>query len=141
MVFSLALRFLRNREVAEELAQDVFLQCHRQIDRIQGASHATSWLRRAICHRSIDELRKRRFRPYIGLDDIPEPAAAGAMQTGFGWSILPSIRRRGSMAVRHRPGARFLPVHPFEVAVGVRAASCNSHVPYECYPDLMTCLT
>ena len=79
MVFSLALRFLRNREVAEELAQDVFLQCYRQIDRIEGAGHATSWLRRAICHRSIDELRKRRFRPAIGLDDIPEPAAAGAM--------------------------------------------------------------
>lgn len=79
MVFSLALRFLRNREIAEELAQDVFLQCYRQIDRIEDAAHACSWLRRAICHRSIDELRKRRFRPAIGLDDIPEPAAAGAM--------------------------------------------------------------
>ena len=79
MVFSLALRFLRNREVAEELAQDVFLQCYRQIDRIEDGAHACSWLRRAICHRSIDELRKRRFRPAIGLDDIPEPAAVGAM--------------------------------------------------------------
>jgi len=79
MVFSLALRFLRNREVAEELAQDVFLQCFRQLDNIEDAAHACSWLRRAICHRSIDELRKRRYRPAIGLDDIPEPAAAGAM--------------------------------------------------------------
>jgi len=79
MVFSLALRFLRNREIAEELAQDVFLQCYRQIDKIEDAGHACSWLRRAICHRSIDELRKRRFRPAIGLDDIPEPAAVGGM--------------------------------------------------------------
>ena len=79
MVFSLALRFLRNREVAEELAQDVFLQFYRQIDNIEDAAHACSWLRRAICHRSIDELRKRRFRPAIGLDDIPEPAATGAI--------------------------------------------------------------
>jgi len=78
MVFSLALRFLRNREVAEEVSQDVFLQCYRQLGRIETAAHATSWLRRAICHRSIDELRKRRFRPAVGLDDIPEPAAAGA---------------------------------------------------------------
>ncbi len=76
MVFSLALRFLRNREIAEELAQDVFLQCYRQIDRIEDAGHATFWLRRAICHRSIDELRKRRLRPAVGLDDIPEPAAS-----------------------------------------------------------------
>lgn len=79
MVFSLALRFLRNHEIAEELAQDVFLQCYQQLDRIEDASHACSWLRRAICHRSIDELRKRRFRPAIGLDGIPEPVAAGSM--------------------------------------------------------------
>jgi RNA polymerase sigma-70 factor (ECF subfamily) len=79
MVFSLALRFLRNREVAEELAQDVFLQCFRQLDRIENEAHACSWLRRTVCHRSIDELRKRRFRPSIGLDDVPEPAAAGVM--------------------------------------------------------------
>jgi RNA polymerase sigma-70 factor (ECF subfamily) len=79
MVFSLALRFLGNREIAEELAQDVFLQCYRQMNRIEDAAHACSWLRRATCHRSIDELRKRRFRPATGLDEIPEPAAPGAM--------------------------------------------------------------
>ncbi len=79
MVFSLALRFLRNREIAEELAQDVFLQFFRQMERIEDAAHACSWLRRAICHRSIDELRKRRLRPAIGLDGIPEPAAASSV--------------------------------------------------------------
>jgi RNA polymerase sigma-70 factor (ECF subfamily) len=80
MVFSLALRFLRNRDVAEELAQDVFLQCYRQLDRLENAAHACSWLRRTICHRAIDELRKRRFRPAVGLDEIPEPPAPGATQ-------------------------------------------------------------
>ena len=75
MVFSLALRFMRNREVAEEVAQDVFLQCYRQLDRLEDEGHACSWLRRTVCHRSIDELRKRRFRPAIGLDEVPEPAA------------------------------------------------------------------
>ncbi len=79
MVFSVALRFLRNREVAEELAQDVFLQCYRQLDRLESAEHACSWLRRAICHRAIDELRKQRYRPAIGLEGIPEPASSGAM--------------------------------------------------------------
>src|SRR4051812_33114804 len=67
MVFSLALRFLRNRGVAEELAQDVFLQCHRQLDQIQSRAHAASWLRRAICHRAIDELCKQRFRASVAL--------------------------------------------------------------------------
>lgn len=74
LVFSLALRFLRDREGAEELAQDVFLQLFRKIREIESPAHATWWLRRAICHRCIDEARKRRLRPRIGLEAVPEPA-------------------------------------------------------------------
>jgi RNA polymerase sigma-70 factor (ECF subfamily) len=74
MVFSIALRFLRDRDAAEELAQDVFLQLYRQMARIESPEHATWWLRRAICHRAIDEMRKRRLRPRVGLESAPEPA-------------------------------------------------------------------
>jgi RNA polymerase sigma-70 factor (ECF subfamily) len=74
MVFSLALRLLRDRESAEELAQDVFLQLYEQIRRIESPDHAKAWLRRAICHRSIDEIRKRKLRPRVALDSVPEPA-------------------------------------------------------------------
>jgi RNA polymerase sigma-70 factor, ECF subfamily len=76
LVFSLAVRFLRDRESAEELAQDVFLQFYRQLYRVESPEHATWWLRRAICHRCIDEARKRRLRPRIGLESVPEPSAA-----------------------------------------------------------------
>jgi RNA polymerase sigma-70 factor, ECF subfamily len=75
LVFSLALRFLRDREAAEELAQDVFLQLYRKLREIESQVHATAWLRRAICHRCIDEARKRRLRPRVGLDSAPEPAS------------------------------------------------------------------
>jgi RNA polymerase sigma-70 factor (ECF subfamily) len=75
LVFSLAVRFLRDREGAEELAQDVFLQLYRKLREIESPAHATGWLRRAICHRCIDEARKRRLRPRIGLDSVPEPVA------------------------------------------------------------------
>ncbi len=74
MVFSLALRFVRDRAGAEELAQDVFLQLYRQLSRIESPAHATWWLRRAVCHRSIDEVRKRKLRPRVGLESAPEPA-------------------------------------------------------------------
>lgn len=75
MVFSLALRFLRNRGVAEELAQDVFLQLYQNLSRIESAAHATWWLRRTVCHRSIDEVRRKRLRPSIGLESVPDPPA------------------------------------------------------------------
>jgi RNA polymerase sigma-70 factor (ECF subfamily) len=77
LVFSVALRFLRDREGAEELAQDVFLQLFQKLDQIESPSHATWWLRRAICHRCIDESRKRKLRPRISLDTVPEPSAEG----------------------------------------------------------------
>jgi RNA polymerase sigma-70 factor (ECF subfamily) len=73
MVFSLALRFVRDRAGAEELAQDVFLQLYQQLDRIESPAHATWWLRRTVCHRSIDEVRKRKIRPRVGLESAPEP--------------------------------------------------------------------
>jgi RNA polymerase sigma-70 factor (ECF subfamily) len=74
LVFSLALRFLRDRAGAEELAQDVFLQLYQRLSRIESPAHATSWLRRTICHRCIDEARKRRLRPRIALEAAPEPS-------------------------------------------------------------------
>jgi RNA polymerase sigma-70 factor, ECF subfamily len=74
LVFSLAVRFLRDREGAEELAQDVFLQFYQKLHQIESPAHATGWLRRAICHRCIDEARKRRLRPRVGLEEVPEPA-------------------------------------------------------------------
>lgn len=74
LVFSLALRFLRDRAGAEELSQDVFLQLYQQLGHIETPAHATSWLRRAICHRCIDEARKRKLRPRIGLDSVTEPS-------------------------------------------------------------------
>lgn len=75
LVFSLALRFLRDREGAEELAQEVFLQLYEKLRKIESPAHATWWLRRAISHRCIDEARKRRLRPRIGLEAVPEPPA------------------------------------------------------------------
>lgn len=75
LVYSLALRFLRDRAGAEEIAQDVFLQLYQRLAQIESPAHATSWLRRSICHRCIDEARKRRLRPRIGLEAVPEPSA------------------------------------------------------------------
>jgi RNA polymerase sigma-70 factor (ECF subfamily) len=83
LVFSLALRFLRDREGAEELAQDVFLQLYRKLREIESPAHATGWLRRAICHRCIDEARKRKLRPRIGLEDIPEPVGPTGVSDPF----------------------------------------------------------
>ena len=76
MVFSIALHYNQDRAVAEEVAQEVFLQLYRQLSRLESDEHVTAWLRRTAAHRSIDEARKRKVRPQVSLEDGPEPVAA-----------------------------------------------------------------
>lgn len=78
MVYSIAWRFLRDRGLAEEVAQEVFLSLHRNLRRIESPAHALSWLRKVAAQRAIDEGRKRLRRPGIALELVAEPAAGGA---------------------------------------------------------------
>lgn len=75
MVFSIANSFLRDRAVAEELAQDVFLDLFRNLASIQSADHLKFWLRRVMSNRCIDYTRRSKTRPFVGLDNLPEPSA------------------------------------------------------------------
>jgi RNA polymerase sigma-70 factor, ECF subfamily len=76
MVFSLALRVVNNRALAEELAQDVFLQLHRNLANLESGAHVTHWLRRVVTHRAIDVARQHARRPQARLSDVAEPAVS-----------------------------------------------------------------
>src|SRR5262245_14838706 len=74
MVFSLAFHFLRDRQAAEELAQDVFLELHKSLDSLSSADHVVFWLRKVTSHRCIDYARRRKWSQ-VSLEEVPEPAA------------------------------------------------------------------
>ena len=74
MVFSIVLHYNQDRAVAEEVAQEVFLQLYRHLDRLESDEHVAAWLRRTAAHRAIDEARKRKVRPQVALEDGPEPS-------------------------------------------------------------------
>ncbi len=82
MVYSLAWRFLRDRGIAEEVAQEVFLSLHRNLSGIQSPEHAAAWLRKVTAQRAIDEGRRRLRRPRVALDAIAELSAADAPPSG-----------------------------------------------------------
>jgi RNA polymerase sigma-70 factor (ECF subfamily) len=75
MVFSIAYHFLHDRPLAEELAQDVFLKLHRNMNSLKSPAHVTFWLRKTTSHRCIDYARRRRHEPDISLENVPEPVA------------------------------------------------------------------
>jgi RNA polymerase sigma-70 factor (ECF subfamily) len=62
MVFSLALHMTGDHGLAEEIAQDVFLELDKHLSKIESASHACFWLRRVAMSRSADALRRRKVR-------------------------------------------------------------------------------
>ncbi|HEV8415871.1 MAG TPA: sigma-70 family RNA polymerase sigma factor [Bryobacteraceae bacterium] len=74
MVFSMACRYLRNRALAEEIAQDVFLQLYRKLPSLESQDHVVHWLRWVTAHRLIDHSRHEKRRPQSPLEEAPEPA-------------------------------------------------------------------
>jgi RNA polymerase sigma-70 factor (ECF subfamily) len=78
MVFSLSWHFLHDRDLAEEVAQEVFLSLHRHLSDIKSPEHAVFWLRKVAAQRAIDVARQRQRRPQVALEDVAEPAARGS---------------------------------------------------------------
>ena len=73
MVFSIAWHFLHDRDRAEEIAQEVFLQLYRTLGEIESSAHLTFWLRRVTANRCIDESRRGRWR-IVTLDEASDVA-------------------------------------------------------------------
>jgi RNA polymerase sigma-70 factor, ECF subfamily len=74
MVFSFCYHFLHDRELAEEVAQEVFLALHRHLATIQSGEHAVFWLKKVAVQRSIDAARRRKRRPQVALEQVAEPS-------------------------------------------------------------------
>ncbi len=74
MVFGLAYHTLRNAALAEEVAQEVFLQLYRSFATLDSEAHVAFWLRRVTSHRCLDLMRSPGFSRQVSLEAIPEPA-------------------------------------------------------------------
>ena len=81
MVFSIALRIVRDRGTAEEVAQDVFLELFRASEGLQNADHVRFWLRRVAVHRATDALRRHGRQPEASAEMWMEEQHGGPAAT------------------------------------------------------------
>jgi RNA polymerase sigma-70 factor (ECF subfamily) len=80
-VFSMALSFTRNREAADDLAQEVFLKAYLALPRFHGKSEFGTWLYRISINHIKDYLRKKGRAKEVSLDDVHEIAFSNKEQT------------------------------------------------------------
>lgn len=60
LVFSLALRMLKNREEAEEVAQDSFVKAFKSISTFKGDSKLSTWVYKIVYYGCLDRLKKNK---------------------------------------------------------------------------------
>jgi RNA polymerase sigma-70 factor, ECF subfamily len=85
-VHAVCRRMLGNEADAVDAAQDALLSAVRSITRFDGRSSFATWLYRIATNACLDELRRRRRRPLVGLPgDIDDDwDGAGGRGTAFG---------------------------------------------------------
>src|SRR5258706_12960697 len=60
-VFTLTLRIVKNREDAEEVAQDIFIKAYKYLADFRGASKFSTWLYTIVNNTCITFLRKKKL--------------------------------------------------------------------------------
>ena len=78
-VFSLIFRMVRDRETAEDLAQETFIKILNHIDRYRPEFKFSSWLFKIANNLTIDHLRKRQLKT-ISIDGSPHAATAAEVE-------------------------------------------------------------
>ena len=81
-VFTIALRFLKTREDAEEVAQDGFIKVYRSLADFRGASKFSTWLYTIVNTTCITFLRKKKLETHsLDLEKVFE--AADSIDSGM----------------------------------------------------------
>lgn len=74
-VFSLIVGIVRNREVAEELAQDVFVKAFNSLKKFRREAGFSTWIYRIAYNEAISETRKKKYN-IKSFDEQLEKAAS-----------------------------------------------------------------
>ena len=69
LVFKTCFNLLRNKEDAEDLAQDVFIEIYESINQFRNESKLSTWLYRIAINKSLNQLRKNKIKSMISSID------------------------------------------------------------------------
>ena len=121
-IYQLAFRYLRNKEDAEEVAQDVLYKVYRNIRAFRGDSALSSWVYRITFNAAMSRLRTAGYQRWQ--DEERRPVSAGGDEIDVGaradvadWSdmadervLRSQLRRRVFGAILALPAIYRVPV-------------------------------
>jgi RNA polymerase sigma-70 factor (ECF subfamily) len=88
-IYQLAFRYLKNREDAEEIAQDVLLKVSQKIDAFRGDSALSSWIYRITFNAAMSRLREfKQQLPYVNEPSRDQEGAQPVVRDVVDWSPL-----------------------------------------------------
>ncbi|MEM9001735.1 MAG: sigma-70 family RNA polymerase sigma factor [Bacteroidota bacterium] len=71
LVFTIALRMMKNRDEADEVAQDTFVKVYRNLKLFKGDSKLSTWIYRIAYNTCLDRLKKNKKEQYsTPIDEI-----------------------------------------------------------------------
>lgn len=79
-VFSLIFRMVRDRETAEDLAQDTFIKVLNHLDKYRPEFRLSSWLFKIANNVAIDHLRKRQIET-VSIEGSPHATTAAEVES------------------------------------------------------------
>lgn len=73
LVFSLALKMVKHREEAEEVAQDTFVKVFHSLEKFKGESKFSTWIYKVAYNTCLDRMKKnKKDEGNIPIDDFSE---------------------------------------------------------------------
>ena len=83
-MYNAAYRILNNREEAEDMLQEAFTECFRNISSFRSDSTFGAWLKKIVVNRCINRLRKRETE-LVYIDDYMPVEQAGEEEAATSW--------------------------------------------------------
>jgi len=90
---------LRDRALAEDVAQETFLTAYRKADTYRGEGTVRGWLFKIAIRRAHDELRRRGRKAEVALEEAPEPSETPHVGLEAGWDVTEAL---GALSPDHR---------------------------------------
>jgi len=73
LVFSLALKMLKNREEAEEISQDAFIKVYKSLHKFKGDSKFSTWIYKVVYNSCLDRLKQyKKNYALVPIDEFNE---------------------------------------------------------------------